>query len=79
MSTFQAKNIQRRTARNEALDSHPRGAVNEARRARRVRWNGAFGQAPNHIFNMLAVGTTASTRSEPKGDDLAFIKVVNAK
>ncbi len=73
--TFKEKNQKRKTARAEALETHKRSTVNEARASRRLRWNGAFGTAPNHIYNLLAVGTTAIVRPD-KGDDSDFIQVV---
>lgn len=75
--TFKEKNQARKSARATAQDhGHTRTAINEGRRMRRVRWNGAFGQAPNHIYNLMAVGTSGELRNDNKSDDSDFIQVV---
>ena len=75
--TFTQKTHDRKLARSIALDNGvSRTAINEGRRMRRVRWNGAFGLAPNHIYNLMAVGTNGSLGNDNKSDDSDFIQVV---
>ncbi len=56
MSAFTAKNEARKLSYTGGKQDH------DARRRRRI-YGGTFGLAPNHIYNELAVGTTAVTRT----------------
>ena len=64
--SFSERNVIRREARAKALLTINRKSLNLARLDRRTR-KGKFGLAPNHIFDELALGTTAVTRKN-KGD-----------
>lgn len=63
MSIFTDKNKARKDSREAAFDGGAkRGAVNDARRRRRI-YGGTFGLSANHIYNELALGTSAITRN----------------
>jgi hypothetical protein len=64
--SFTERNEQRRATRLTALVTINRKALNQARLDRRLR-KGKFGLAPNHIFDELALGTTAISR-KTKGE-----------
>ena len=59
--SFAERNVQRREQRALAMLTINRKALNAARLARRV-YKGKFGLSPNHIFDELALGTTAISR-----------------
>ena len=65
---FKEKNRLRREHSAAARKSEGRGALQEARRMRRVR-RGAFGTAPNHLYNLMLVGTSQKQEREDKGDE----------
>lgn len=60
--TFTERNAQRKAALISAATGNRRGSITEARKRRRI-YKGAFGLSPSHIFNDLALGTTARLRS----------------
>ena len=69
MSEYTEKNRLRREHTAAARKSDGPGAVKEARRMRRVR-QGKFGTSPNHLYNIMILGTSAVGRErEDKGDE----------
>ena len=64
--SFKERNEIRRQARQRGIERLGLRPTNEARRRRRI-YGGAFGSAPNHIYNELVLGTTGSYRAEKAG------------
>lgn len=75
MSNFTEKNRLRKEHSTTARQSNGRGALKEARRMRRVR-QGKFGTSPNHLYNLMIVGTSATGREDTGDDKLPMVVTV---